>query len=102
MVLLFDQFHMPEDVYEVIFATEQQKIVAKVLIEAMKENNRIMNKTEMSFFATKLHEGDLIAPMRAMGMIDYNMYKKIYMVSDRFCNAITKISIMWQREVRGE
>lgn len=129
MVLLFDLFHLPEDIYEVIFATEQQKIVAKILIKAMKENSGVMNKTEMSFFATKLHDGELIAeldegpykgkkvklsynkrqfydriltPMRSMGMVDYDMYKKIYIVSDKFCKALTKISIMWQREVRGE
>ena len=129
MVLLFDQYHVPEDIYEIIFATEQQRIVGKILIKAMKENKGRMNKTEMSFFATQLHEGKLIAtlneepykgkkvklsynkrqfydriltPMRAMGMIDYDMYKKIYLISDKFCKAITKISVMWQREIRED
>ena len=129
MVLLFDQYHLPEDIYEIIFATEQQRIVGKILIKAMKENKGRMNKTEMSFFATQLHEGKLIAtlneepykgkkvklsynkrqfydriltPMRAMGMIDYDMYKKIYLISDKFCKAITKISVMWQREIRED
>ncbi len=128
MVILFDQYHLPEDIYEIIFATEQQRIVGKVLIRAIKENNGIMNKTEMSYFATQLHEGQLVVenldepaykgkkvklsynkrqfydriltPMRAMGLIDYDMYKKIYMISDRFCKALTKVSVMWQREVR--
>ena len=128
MVILFDQYHLPEDVYEILFATEQQRIVGKVLIKAMKENHGKMNKTEMSFFATQLHDGDLVAegldepaykgkkiklsynkrqfydriltPMRAMGMVDYDMYKKVYLVSDRFCKALTKISVMWQREVK--
>ncbi len=60
MVILFDQYHLPEDVFEIIFATSQQKIVAKVLINSMKEKGGEMNKTEMSYFATKLHDGDLV------------------------------------------
>jgi len=36
MTILFDQFNLPENIYEVIFATEQQVIVAKLLIEEMK------------------------------------------------------------------
>ena len=128
MVVLFDQYHLPEDIYEIIFATEQQKIVAKVLIRNMKDNGGQMNKSEMSFFATQLHDGELVVtdldepqfkgkkiklsynkrqfydriltPMRGMGLIDYDMYKKIYLVSDRFCKALTKISIMRSREVK--
>ena len=105
MVILFDQFHLPEDIFEVVFATTQQKIVAKVLIKTMKEKNNELNKTEMSFFATKLHEGQflteidepgyegkkvklsynkrqfydrILTPMKSMGMIDYDLYKKTY------------------------
>ena len=36
MVILFDRFNLPEDIFEVIFATKQQIIVAKLLIEEMK------------------------------------------------------------------
>ena len=45
MVILFDRFNLPEDIYEVIFATKQQIIVAKLLIEMIKENNGEINKT---------------------------------------------------------
>ncbi len=127
MVILFDQYHLPEDVFEIIFATGQQKIVAKVLINSMKEKNGEMNKTEMSFFATKLHDGELVTeidepeykgrkvklsynkrqfydriltPMKTMGMIDYDMYKKTYKVSENFSREMSKIGILWQREVR--
>lgn len=127
MVILFDQYHLPDDVYETIFATNQQRIVAKVLINSMKEKNGKMNKTEMSFFATKLHEGELITeidspeykgkkvklsynkrqfydriltPMKTMGMIDYDMYKKTYRISEAFNRELMKIGIMWQQEVR--
>ena len=127
MVILFDQYHLPEDVYEIIFATNQQRIVAKVLIDSMKRKNSEMNKTEMSFFATKLHEGELVTeidrpeykgkkvklsynkrqfydriltPMKTMGMIDYDMYKKTYRISEAFNRELMKIGIMWQQESR--
>ncbi len=59
MVILFDQFNLPDDVFEVVFATKQQVIVAKLLIRHMKENKSEIGKTEMSLFATKLHEGKM-------------------------------------------
>ena len=127
MVILFDQFHLPEDVFEVIFATPQQKIVAKVLISELKEKGGEVNKTEMSFFATKLHEGNLITqideapfvgkkvklsynkrqfydriltPMKSMGMIDYDLYKKTYKISDKFNKELLRIGLMWVRELQ--
>ena len=36
MVILFDQYNMSDDIFEVIFATEQQVLVAKLLVEEMK------------------------------------------------------------------
>jgi len=128
MVILFDQYHLPDDVFEVIFATNQQRIVAKVLINVMKQKKGEMNKTEMSYFATKLHDGELVTeidtpeykgrkvklsynkrqfydriltPMKSMGMIDYDMYKKTYKISENFSRELSKIGIMWQREVRS-
>ncbi len=127
MVILFDQFHLPEDVFEIVFATSQQRIVAKVLIKTMKEKNGEMNKTEMSFFATKLHEGQfvteidepgyegkkvklsynkrqfydrILTPMKSMGMIDYDLYKKTYKVSDAFNKELIKIGLLWLRELK--
>jgi hypothetical protein len=37
MMILFDRFNMPDDLFEIVFATKQQKIVAAVLINYMKE-----------------------------------------------------------------
>ena len=59
MVILFDRFNMPESIYEVIFATKQQIIVAKLLILDLKEKDNEVTKTEMSLFANRLHEGNL-------------------------------------------
>ena len=128
MVVLFDRFNLPEDIFEVIFATKQQTIVAKLLIEMIKENKGEINKTEMSLFATKLHEGNLITtlieeppykgkrvkisynkrqfydriltPMKSMGLIDYDLYKKTYKISDNFNKEMIRIGILWLREMR--
>ncbi|KKR73123.1 MAG: hypothetical protein UU16_C0030G0011 [Candidatus Woesebacteria bacterium GW2011_GWA2_40_7] len=128
MVILFDRFNLPEDVYEVIFATKQQIIVAKLLIEMIKENNGEINKTEMSLFATKLHEGNFITtlideppykgkkvkisynkrqfydriltPMKSMGLIDYDLYKKTYKISDNFNKEMIRVGLLWLKEMR--
>ena len=127
MVILFDQFNMPEDIYEIMFATKQQVIVAKLLIQKMKENDGILGKTAMSMFATHLHEGEVIAevedpvmrnkqiklsynkrqfydriltPMKSMGLIDYDLYKKHYKLSDKFNKAMIKVGILWMQELR--
>src|SRR3989338_11427922 len=129
MVILFDQFNFPKDIYEVIFATKQQGIVAKLLINYFKENGGEIGRTEMSLFATQLHDGELVAvieeppylgkkvklsynkrqfydriltPMKSMGMIDYDLYKKVYRVSDNFNKVLTKIGIMWMQEYRRD
>jgi hypothetical protein len=127
MVVLFDRFNLPEDIYEVIFATRQQQIVAKVFISFMKENNDEVNKTEMSMFATKLHDGELVTtldepgykgkqvklsynkrqfydriltPMKSMGLIYYDLYRKTYKISDHFSKEMMKIGIMWSQEIQ--
>ncbi len=128
MVILFDQFNLPEDIYEIIFATPQQKIVAKVLIDFIKQNGGEINKTEMSYFATKLHEGILeteidepgyrgkivklaynkrqfydriLTPMKSMGLIHFNLYKKTYRISQDFSKNIVNIGLLWTQEVRS-
>jgi hypothetical protein len=128
MVILFDRFNLPEDIYEILFATKQQIIVAKLLIEMIKENNGEINKTEMSVFATKLHEGNLITelidepqykgkkvklsynkrqfydriltPMKSMGLIDYDLYKKTYKISGKFNKEMIRIGLLWLQEMR--
>ncbi len=127
MVILFDQFHLPEDIYEIIFATPQQKIVAKVLIQEMKSNGGEVSKSIMSWVATQLHEGKLITaiddpaykgkeirisynkrqfydriltPMKSMGLIDYDLYKKTYKISTHFGLELQKIGFLWGQEAK--
>jgi hypothetical protein len=128
MVILFDQYNLPENVFEVVFATEQQVMVGRMLFEELREHGGEMGKTEMSYFANKLHDGTLLeieedvgpikkknnikvsynkrqfydrilTPMKAMGMIDYDMYRKKYKISDGFNKALVKVGLMWNQEV---
>ena len=41
----------------------------------------------------------ILTPMKGMGMIDYDMYKKKYRISDGFNKALVKIGLMWNQEV---
>ncbi|PIO03976.1 hypothetical protein COT48_02780 [Candidatus Woesearchaeota archaeon CG08_land_8_20_14_0_20_47_9] len=127
MVILFDKFNLPEDLFEVVFATKQQKIVAKLLFHEMKDHEGEMNKTEMSMLATRLHDGNIITeldepefkgkkikisynkrqfydriltPMKSMGMIDYDLYRKTYRLSEKFKDVMMELGIMWSKELR--
>lgn len=128
MVILFDQYNLPDDIYKIIFATEQQVTVGKLLINHIKENGGEIGKTEMSLFATQLHEGKLVdktvdlrepvknhgtisynkrqfydrilTPMKTMGLIDYDLYKKTYKISDKFNKLLIRIGLLWVREIR--
>ena len=127
MVILFDRFNLPEDIFEIIFATDQQKIVAKELIKYISENKGEITKTEMSLFATQLHDGKyecildvppykgkhvklsynkrqfydrILTPMKTMGLIDYDLYKKTYKISVKFQQDMMQIGVMWKRELK--
>ncbi len=127
MVILFDKFNLPKNIFEIIFATKQQRIVAELLIKEFKEKGGELGKSEMSLFATQLHEGNVITelaepeykgkkvkisynkrqfydriltPMKSMGIIEYDLYKKTYKLSDSFNKELIRIGIMWLREMR--
>ncbi len=126
MVILFDRFNLPEDIFEVVFATEQQQIVAKVFVKMLKEHEGEVTKTQMSFFANVLHEGKLetqiddpryrgkvvklsynkrqfydriLTPMKSMGLIYYDLYKKTYSLSDHFHKDMLRIGLLWRKEL---
>ncbi len=128
MTILFDQFNLPDSIYEIVFATDQQVLVAQMLVEHMKQHDNEIGKTEMSMFATALHEGTLVeteddtlaieeeeevsynkrqfydrilTPMKTMGMIDYDNYKKTYKLSEQFNKNMMKIGLMWMEEMRN-
>lgn len=127
MVILFDRFNLPADVFEIIFATDQQNIVARELIKYIIRNGSEISKTEMSLFATKLHDGQyeatldkgqykgkrvklsynkrqfydrILTPMKSMGLIDFDLYKKTYKVSTKFSQDLMEIGLRWKNELR--
>ncbi|MBW3020810.1 hypothetical protein KY334_05920 [Candidatus Woesearchaeota archaeon] len=127
MVLLFDRENIPEDFFELVFATEQQAIVARLLVDYFKQNKQELSKTEMSLFAKTLHDGEMIArlsspkyrgkkvklsynkrqfydriltPLRSMGIIQYDMYKKSYKLSEDFNKQMVRIGLLWLKELR--
>jgi hypothetical protein len=126
MVILFDQFNLQDDIFKIIFATEQQEVVAKMLMAYLWENDGEIGKTEMGLFTQNLHDGNavvkahgrgplskevkmsynkrqfydrILTPMRGMGLIDYDLYKKTYKVSDKFNKMMIRIGLMWLREI---
>ncbi len=147
MVILYDRENLPNDIFETIFKTPTQVIVAKELIKYMIHNGGEIGKTQMSMFATELHEGRyetvldsgpykgkkvrlrfpmeedmaptpkrgspvadedglnynkrqfydrILTPMKSMGLIDYNLYKKTYKISTKFYNDMMKIGLLWK------
>jgi hypothetical protein len=38
--------------------------------------------------------------MKSMGIIDYDLYKKTYKISDRFNKEMIRIGLMWLQEMR--
>ena len=126
MVILYDVFNLPNNVLEIVFATKQQKIVGEVLVRFMKEHGGEINKSQMSDIATQLHEGSLVAeinepeykgkkvklsynkrqfydriltPMKSMGLIYYDLYKRTYKLSYKFEKSLQKIGLMWAKEL---
>jgi hypothetical protein len=129
MVILFDRFNLPEDIFEIVFSTSQQTIVARELIKFMADHKGEITKTEMSLFATQLHEGKyettindpgykgkkvklsynkrqfydrILTPMKGMGLIDYDLYKKTYKLSAKFSNDLMKVGLLWKKELRAQ
>lgn len=126
MVILFDQDNIPNEIFEVVFATTQQIIVGRVLVNYMKENKSELTKSQMSKFAIMLNDGKVVTeiqeepfvgkrvklsynkrqfydriltPLRSMGLIHYDLYKKTYKLADGFKANLVKISDMWTTEL---
>ena len=129
MVLLFDRNNIKDNIYDEIFATEQQSIVARELVRYIAANKNELTKTDMSIFATKLHDVEyettmaqgqfkgkkaklsynkrqfydrILTPMRSMGLIDYYLYKKTYKLSTKFSNDLLRIGLLWKETLRRE
>ena len=56
-------------------------------------------KVKLSYNKRQFYDR-ILTPMKAMGMIDYDLYKKVYRLSDKFNQAMIKIGLMWLKELR--
>ena len=127
MVILYDRFNLPENIFEVIFSTDQQRMVGELLIKEMKDKKGELGKSEMSLFAMTLHNGEyitilkdppyngkkvkisynkrqfydrILTPMKGMGLIEYDLYKKRYRLSENFNKDMIRIGLLWLRELK--
>jgi len=116
MVILFDQYNLPENIYEIVFSTGQQEIVASLLVKFIKEKKGAISKAEMSQFAKDLHDGKItyqnqkisynkrqfydriLTPLKAMGIVYYDMYNRNYTISKNFHKALYAIAELWLQE----
>jgi hypothetical protein len=126
VVILFDQDNLPSEIFEVIFATTQQVIVGRVLVNHMKENGGELSKSKMSKFAIMLNDGKVVTeiqeepfkgkkvklsynkrqfydriltPLRSMGLVQYDLYRKTYRLSDAFKKVLMKVGDLWGEEL---
>ncbi len=126
-MILYDRYNLSDNIYAVIFSTKQQEIVAKQIVMHIKRKGGEISKTEMSDFATKLDEGELVTeldepeyagkrvklrynkrqfydriltPLRSMGLIDFDLYSRTYKISENFNKDMMKIGSMWLNEVK--
>jgi hypothetical protein len=126
MVILFDQDNIPNEIFEIVFATTQQIIVGRVLVNYMKSHNSELTKSQMSKFAIMLNDGKVVTeiqeepfigkkvklsynkrqfydriltPLRSMGLIHYDLYKKTYKLADGFRANLLKVAEMWSSEL---
>ena len=42
----------------------------------------------------------ILTPMKTMGLIDYDLYKKTYKLSEKFNKNMMRIGLMWLQEMR--
>ncbi len=97
-----------------------------MLLQYMWKNSGKIGKTEMGVFAARLDQGEaiiqekgksplqpelrlsynkrqfydrILTPMRGMGLIEYDLFKKTYRVSDKFNKLMIKVGLMWLREL---
>src|SRR3989344_2796653 len=97
MVILFDRFNLPEDVFEVVFATRLHD--GNLVTDLIDEPPYRGKKVKVSYNKRQFYDR-ILTPMKSMGLIDYDLYKKTYRVSDKFNKDMIKVGLMWLQEMR--
>ena len=126
MTVLFSRTDLPtQDIFLIVFSTEQQRVVGNLLLDFVIKNNGEIKNTQMSAFATNLHFGKLnkifehekakgikynkrqfydriVTPMKEMGMLDYQKEQKSYKISLDFNRLTAKIGGLWLERVGNQ
>ena len=70
-------------------------IETEICIGPIKKRDRV----KLSYNKRQFYDR-ILTPMRAMGMIDYDLYKKKYVISHKFVNELNKIGMLWRKQPR--
>ena len=60
----------------------------------------ILKKTVTLSYNKRQFYDRILTPMKTMGLIDYDMYKKVYRLSDKFNKLMIRIGLLWLREIQ--
>jgi hypothetical protein len=71
------------------------------LITEIDEEPYIGKKVKISYNKRQFYDR-ILTPMKSMGLIDYDLYKKTYQISDKFNKSMIRIGLMWVRELRDK
>ncbi len=56
-------------------------------------------KVKLSYNKRQFYDR-ILTPMKSMGIVDYDLYKKIYKISDKFNKDMLRIGLLWLKEFR--
>ena len=69
----------------------------KVIIKE-KGKSPLQQEARMSYNKRQFYDR-ILTPMRSMGLIEYDLFKKTYKLSDKFNKLMVRIGLMWLREL---
>ena len=90
------QFDRPTTMKEVI-----EKLHEGLVVEVNEEVGPVTRKKQSKISYNKRQFYDrILTPMKSMGMIDYDLYKRKYTLSDKFQKVLSNIGVMWLTELK--
>ena len=69
------------------------------LIGEIDEPPYVGKKVKISYNKRQFYDR-ILTPMKSMGLIDYDMYKKTYKISDKFNKNMMRVGMMWLYDMR--
>lgn len=69
------------------------------ILEAKENTFGIKKDVKLSYNKRQFYDR-ILTPMKTMGLIDYDLYKKTYKLSEKFNKNMMRIGLMWLQELR--